>query len=273
MIPASVYHALLATPGLKRGRSDVREAEPVKPIDQASIDAIKPFVSNQVWTLVQLQLLTAARPGELITMRPGLIDTSKDIWIYIPSHHKTAHHGYERRIYLGPRAQEILQPFLQRSPDKLCFSPAEAEAQRLVDLHANRRTPLSRGNLPGTNRKANPRCRAGEAYTVATYRRAIGRACDRAFPPPAPLAKREDETNSSWKQRINKDRLREKLRIWRNKHRWHPHQLRHNAATYLRKEFGLETARVILGHRSTAVTEVYAELDHEKALQVIRTMG
>jgi hypothetical protein len=33
------------------------------------------------------------------------------------------------------------------------------------------------------------------------------------------------------------------------------HQLRHNAATFLRKEFGLETARII---RSAAITEVYA---------------
>jgi len=37
---------------------------------------------------------------------------------------------------------------------------------------------------------------------------------------------------------------------------WHPNQLRHNAATSLRKEFGLDVARVILGHSSPAVTEV-----------------
>ena len=47
--------------------------------------------------------------------------------------------------------------------------------------------------------------------------------------------------------------------------RWHPHQLRHNAATWLRKEFGLDVARVILGHSSPVVTEVYAEMDREKA--------
>lgn len=34
---------------------------------------------------------------------------------------------------------------------------------------------------------------------------------------------------------------------------WHPHQLRHNAATALRREHGIEVARVILGHRSPAI--------------------
>ena len=53
----------------------------------------------------------------------------------------------------------------------------------------------------------------------------------------------------------------------------HPHQLRHNAATFLRKEFGLETARIILGHRSAAITEVYAELDQQKALEAIVRVG
>ena len=52
---------------------------------------------------------------------------------------------------------------------------------------------------------------------------------------------------------------RNKLRAdWRRQHVWHPHQLRHNAATRLRKEFGLEAAQVILGHKTLAVTEVYA---------------
>lgn len=46
--------------------------------------------------------------------------------------------------------------------------------------------------------------------------------------------------------------------LW-NAHRWHSHQVRHNAATELHKEFRLEMARIILGHHSAAVTETYAE--------------
>ncbi len=50
---------------------------------------------------------------------------------------------------------------------------------------------------------------------------------------------------------------------------WHPHQLRHNAATRLRREFGFEVARAVLGHSSPVVTEVYAELDGAKAAEAM----
>ena len=61
--------------------------------------------------------------------------------------------------------------------------------------------------------------------------------------------------------------------IERQAHSWHPHQLRHNAATELRKEFTLETARIILGHHSAAVTEVYAERDEQEAIEAITKVG
>ena len=47
----------------------------------------------------------------------------------------------------------------------------------------------------------------------------------------------------------------------------------HNAATWLRKEFGLDVARIILGHRSPAITEIYAELDREKAISAMQKSG
>jgi len=238
LIPGEVYHALQAVDGLRRGRCAAREGEPVRPVPQEHIDAIKPFVSRQVWAMVQLQLLTGARPGEIVIMRPVDIDMSGRIWIYTPTSHKTAHFGHERKIYIGPRGQAVLRPFLGRSVGAYCFSPAEAEAERRARLHEQRKTPLSCGNRPGTNRKANPQRKPGQAYTVDAYRRAIARACERA--------------------RIS---------------RWHPHQLRHNAATYLRREFGLETARIILGHRSAAVTTIYAEADEQKAIEAMMRVG
>ena len=63
------------------------------------------------------------------------------------------------------------------------------------------------------------------------------------------------------------------MAAWRKDHRWHPHQLRHNAATELRREFGLEAARIILGHHSVAITEVYAEKDEQQALEAMAKVG
>ncbi len=107
---------------------------------------------------------------------------------------------------------------------------------------------------------------------MGAYRRAIQRACDQAFPPPAPLTKRDDETKVKWQKRPTNAQKPE-LTAWQKAHRWHPHQLRHNAATEFRKEFGIEAARIILGHRSAAITEVYAELGQGKAINAMLKYG
>jgi integrase len=54
---------------------------------------------------------------------------------------------------------------------------------------------------------------------------------------------------------------------------WHPHQLRHNSGTTLRKGLGIETARVVLGHESVLIIETYAERDREKAVSVMAKTG
>ncbi len=50
-------------------------------------------------------------------------------------------------------------------------------------------------------------------------------------------------------------------------------RVRHNAATELRREFGLEAARIILGHNSTAITEIYAEKEEREAIEAIMKVG
>jgi len=279
LIASSVLSALQAVPGLKRGRSDAPDLEAVRPVPMEMVEAIQPYVSRQVWAMVQLQLFTAARAGEIARIRPIDIDRGDEklpdgrrTWICRLKEHKAAWHGHERKIYIGPRAQQVLAPFLLRDPNAYCFSPAEAEAERRERLHDERTTPLTCGNVPGSNRKDDPERVAGERYTTDAYRRAIARACDQAFPAPEPLAKCEDETIAEWEARLTTEQKAE-LAAWQKAHRWHPHQLRHNAATELRKEFGLEAARIILGHRSAVMTQVYAEQDERQAIEAIMKVG
>jgi site-specific recombinase XerC len=54
---------------------------------------------------------------------------------------------------------------------------------------------------------------------------------------------------------------------------WSPNQLRHSAATEIRRRFGLEAAQVALGHSKADVTQVYAERDMTKAAAVMREVG
>ncbi len=56
-------------------------------------------------------------------------------------------------------------------------------------------------------------------------------------------------------------------------HRCHPHQLRHNYATRIRKDFGLEAAQILLGHSKADVTQIYAERDMNRAATVAAKIG
>ena len=74
----------------------------------------------------------------------------------------------------------------------------------------------------------------------------------------------------------SKEQRQERYKLaaeWRHKHCWHPHQLRHNAATYFRCEYGLEVARVLLGHKPAAITQIYAEADAARAVEVFAKIG
>jgi integrase len=246
MIPPSVHHGLQAVPGLRRGRCEVRESEPVGPIPDAFVDVIEPYVSRQVWAMVQLQRHSGMRPGEVTIMRTIDIDTSGRVWAYTPGRHKTEHHGRTRTIYLGPRAQDVLRPWLRTELEAYLFQPREAMAARRAAMRRDRKTPVQPSQQ--NRRKRRPRWRPGEVYSPRSYHRAIGYAI----------------------KRVNKERA---ARGEPPIPHWHPNQLRHNAATRLRKEFGLDIARVVLGHASPVVTEVYAELDGAKAAEAMARMG
>src|SRR5690606_37835995 len=89
--------------------------------------------------------------------------------------------GHQRVIFIGPKAQLIVGTYLLRDSTARCFMPAESEKSRRLKRHTNRVTPLGCGNRPGTARKRPPKRSAGDAYTSDSYRRAIARACERAF--------------------------------------------------------------------------------------------
>jgi integrase len=263
LVPASIHHALKAVAPLRRGRSGAREGEPVRPVPDARVEAIRPHVGRQVWALVRLQRLTGMRSGEACIMRSGDLDRSGAVWAYTPGSHKTEHHGHGRTIYLGPRAQEVLRPWLRADPDAYLFQPREAEAERQAGRRARRATPMTPSQR-ARSRKARPRKAPGDRYDSHSYGHAIARACDRAFPHPMLSGVRRKSLTAG---------QRAELEEWRKAQRWHPHQLRHSSATSLRKEFGLEVARIVLGHTSPAVTELYAEADRAKAVAAMEQVG
>jgi integrase len=269
-----VYLGLQAVAALRRGKTDARETEPVAPAPEGLIEPVRARVSAQVRAMIDLQLLTGARPGELCILRTGDIDRGGAVWIYRPGSHKNAHRGHPREIYLGPKAQALLTPLLKLDPMAFVFSPADAERERAARRRAARKTKVQPSQAKRAERARRRRRRRPptDRYTVASYRQAIAGGCARAFPPPEPLARRKGETAAAWRARLTPEQAIE-LRKWIQDHRWHPHQLRHNAATRLRKQYGLEAAQVILGHRTLSVTEIYAEKNVAKAREIMGAAG
>jgi site-specific recombinase XerD len=271
LVPVDTLHRLETVPGLAKGRTEARETEPVEPVDDAVVDTTLPHLPSTIADMVRLQRLIGGRPQDVCNIRPADVNRSGDVWLYRPGSHKTKHHGKSRVVCIGPRAQEILLPYLLRAPESYCFSPRESERERAQQRRAERQTPLTPSQT-ARKKKRSPKRAPNEQYTHDSYRRAIHRACDRAFPPPNGLAQTEGESRRQWLARLT-PKQREELQHWQSAHRWAPNQLRHAAGTAIRSKYGLEAAQVVLGHSKASTTEIYAERDLRLAVQVAREVG
>ena len=257
LLPVTIYQALKTVAGLEAGRSAAKESEPVQPVSQEAIEAIRPFVSRQVWGMIQVQLASAMRPGEVTQMRACDLNMSGKVWSYTPSTHKTSHHGKKRVIYLGGRAQKIIKQFVKPDLQAHLFDPREAKAEFIANKYRAGSRVASQG-------RRFPKYR----YTIDSYATAVRRACERAFEMPDHLRKIDKKLSDADRQELKRQAAE-----WRRQFCWHPHQLRHTAATTIRREFGIELARLALGHSSVATAEIYAEADYEKVKQAMAVIG
>lgn len=252
MVNASVLLSLQCIAPLRQGRSSARETCAVRPVPEHLIEGVLKNVPRQVAAMIQLQRFTGMRPGEVTLMRSCDLDMTGSIWAYRPSIHKTEHHGRSRVIHLGPQAQAAIRPFLKSDLRAFLFSPHEAMQEMREQRRLARKSRPTPSQLRMRKQSVNPA--VGTRYTRQSYAQAIARGCRKAFPAPA---------SASVEQKA----------AWVCAHHWSPNQLRHNAATMLRKYFGIEAARVVLGHTSAAVTEIYAEVDERKAAEIMEQVG
>lgn len=241
LLPPSVHEGLRTVPGLTKGRTAAREGRRVVPVPEGDVEPVLACCSPVVRDMARLQLLTGARPGEICAMRPVDVDRSGKVWLYRPESHKTEHHGYARVIFLGPRGQAVLAPYLDRATDAYCFSPREAMER-------------SGGRVSRLNRRA-----VGDHYDSKTFGHAIRAACLRYNRDCDRL-----EAGASEKGHVLTLRRIEP---------WAAHRLRHSSATLLVEQFGWEVARIVLGHRTVATTRIYAEDDLKKAAEAMGKVG
>lgn len=89
-----------------------------------------------------------------------------------------------------------------------------------------------------TDRDRTPDPRHRDRYDIHSYRRAIQRVCERIGIPV-----------------------------------WFPNQLRHTFGTRSRRDGGIETTRILMGHTSVATTEIYAEPDRSATNKLMSQIG
>ena len=118
LIEPSAYHALQAVTGLRFGRTNARETQPVKPVDDEHVELVLPFLTPHVAAMVRVQRLTGMRPGDLVKMRPIDIDRTDDVWMYEPFDHKNRWREHRRLI----AAQTFVEP-LQRRREYAAHKP------------------------------------------------------------------------------------------------------------------------------------------------------
>ena len=275
IVPASVWHALTAVEGLRRGRSGARETKPVMPVSIHVVQQTMAHMPPVVADIVELLLLTGMRVGEAAVMRAVDIDMTGTVWLYRPTSHKNQWRGIDRVIAIGPKAQEIVRRYLKPRMDAYLFSPREQRDMIYQARRAARKTKVQPSQLCRT--KANPKKLPGERFEAAVVNNAIREAIHKAFPMSAELRRRakEDgkpETDREWFARLTPEQ-REAVANWRSQYHWHTHQLRHTAALEISRRHGLEAARAILGHRTVQMSAHYSGLDQATAVEVMLKIG
>lgn len=225
-----------------------KESKRVPPVPIETVNKTLDFMPEVIRDMIQFQLFTGTRAGEVCSIAENEIDKAGNIWIYSPKHHKTEHHGKKRTIFIGPKAQAILNKYLDNENSTInssnpIFSPSDSEYKRKIARRKARKTKVQPSQIDRS--KPNPERKPGNRYDTHAYARAISRACNKAI----------------------------QAGVLRPEEKWHNHQLRHTAATEARKIAGLDGAQVFLGHSSASVTEIYAEKDNTLGERVAAMFG
>jgi integrase len=238
-VPTEVLVALSSVESLKRNRSRAREGKKVQPVPDADFKATLPHLTPTLADMAVLQWLTGMRSGELVAMRWEDIEVleNEEAWLYTPPNHKTGHLDKARAIPLWEPSQAILLNHQKTDRAAPIFSPAESDREFRAAKRASRQSELQPSQvLREEMARCTPKRKFRPGFDSRSYGRAIARACKAAGVP-----------------------------------HWHPHQLRHNYATWARRsQGGLEAAQAALGHSTITPTQIYAEKDLRLALKVAK---
>jgi integrase len=229
LVPGDRPAALREIKPLRTGEvAALVDTPPRQAVDDARVDAVLAHLRPPLRALVRFIRLTGCRPGEAAALRLADVqDRDCPVWRFVPPRHKNAWRGHARHIPIGPEAQAVvLEALGVRGEDAVVFDPRLAVPDR---------KPKD-GTIKMQARKPSPQVR--EAYTSASIRRGIMRACDKA-----------------------------------GCGEWFPYLLRYARNQEIRRLHGPEAAAANLGDRSPQMLNRYAPPGWEAAVEAAMKTG
>jgi hypothetical protein len=192
--------------------------------------------------MVQLMRFSNCRAEDAVILRGCDLTMACDVWEYRPAGHKNLWREadspiHKRVVYLGPRCQEVIRPFLKADPQAYLFSPKESRADYQARRAAQRKTKRTPSEQRRKRTGKSPKRMPGDRFTVNSLQQSVRRACRRAGVPV-----------------------------------WAVLQIRHTRATEVRQVYGLEGAAASLGD-SVEAAQIYAARNRQLATRIAREIG
>ena len=247
LVAAEQVQSLEEVKCLRIGATKAPDNPKRKRLTEEELNKVIKHLSSVVGDMLKLLWYTGMRPNEVCIMRPyDILRDDEACWLYIPGRdsspvgkHKTMRFDRVHVIPLTKECQDIINKRVQNYNSRAyIFSPADTIHEVLEKKFRQRKTPLSCGNKPGSNRKEHPMIKPGKKYNQCSLRRACQRACR--------LAEVEMFT---------------------------PYDLRRSLATRARANLGKEAAKVLLGHTSTSTTDIYLLDEVQEAVKVAKMLA
>lgn len=149
MVTESVWGELKAVGRLQKGKTSAPDRPKKRAVAWADVEAVLPHLHTDpdcravLEALVRLHWYLGGRPEDLVSLRPGDLDRTGDVWLYRVEGHKNEHREQDLTYWIGPRAQAILAPLLAgKSTTDLVFAYPDAEGGRPTPIrravYANR---------------------------------------------------------------------------------------------------------------------------------------
>ena len=130
MIPVEIYTALQTVEPLRAGKTAAPEGGDRHAVPVEDFEAVKRVMCDKHRNVLDLLVLTGARPSELLGLTTAGIDRTGDVWVATLARHKTAHKGKRRSLVFRPRSQAILSDYLNPASRTLRCSASAATRSR-----------------------------------------------------------------------------------------------------------------------------------------------